>query len=237
MSDFPGRYSVAVQDLTTGERWVLGADDRYHPASTIKMPVTLFALNQYRSGKLRWSDVIEYTRADFESPGGGAFETAPFGGLYPVENLINRALMYSNNVAVNMLGRHLGWNKIREWTRTIGGDLYRREDGAPEVTVLSELGWWLHLNQLMRQEPKAADLIVGPLRKVAYAGRITAGLPSGTDHLHKFGSYNGNFHDGGVIFTERPYALVIMTGGAREYEADAAIARASAAVYKVMTGK
>lgn len=237
MSDFPGRYSVAVQDLTTGERWVLGADDRYHPASTIKMPVTLFALNQYRSGKLRWSDVIEYTRADFESPGGGAFETAPFGGLYPVENLVNRALMYSNNVAVNMLGRHLGWNNIREWTRTIGGELYRREDGAPEVTVLSELGWWLHLNQLMRQEPKAADLIVGPLRKVAYAGRITAGLPSGTDHLHKFGSYNGNFHDGGVIFTERPYALVIMTGGAREYEADAAIARTSAAVYKVMTGK
>lgn len=235
MAGFPGRYSVVVQDLKSGQRWAVGADERYHPASTIKMPVTLYALEQYRAGKLGWQDMITYTQADFESPGGGAFETSPFGGQYPVENLVNRALMYSNNVAVNMLGRHLGWENIRAWTRTIGGDLYRLEDASPEVTPMSELGWWLHLEKVSRQDPKSAELILNPLRNVAYDGRIAAGLPAGVKYLHKFGSYNGYYHDGGWIQGDKPYFLIVMTHGAREDEADTYIAEVSGAVYSVMS--
>lgn len=234
MADFSGTYSIAVQDLASGERWVLGGEIRYHPASTIKMPVTLYALSQFRAGDLRWSETIQYTEADFESPGGGAFETAPFGDWYPVENLVNRALMYSNNVAVNMLGRRLGWNNIRAWSRSIGGELYRRSDGAPEVTVLSELGWWLHLEQVSREDPDRAALILEPLAAVAYRGRISAGLPDGVRHLHKFGSYDGYYHDGALIFSDHPYAMVVLTHGGQEHEADEAIARTSAAIYRVM---
>jgi beta-lactamase class A len=232
--DFPGRYSVVVQDLKTGQRWSVGADERYHPASTIKMPVSLYALEQHRAGKLGWEDLITYTQADFESPGGGAFETAPFGGRYPVSNLVGRALKYSNNVAVNMLGRHLGWQNIRDWTKRIGGELYRQPDGTPEVTPLSELGWWLHLEKLSRQDPKNAELVLQPLREVEYNGRIAAGLPKGVAFVHKFGSYDGYFHDGGWIMGEKPFLLVVMTHGAEEGEADQAIARVAAEVYKVM---
>lgn len=237
MANFSGRYSVIVQDLQTGERFTVNAQDRYHPASTIKLPVTLYALEQYRAGKLGWQDSIVYTEADFESPGGGAFETAPFGGVYPVENLVGRALRYSNNVAVNMLGRRLGWENIRTWTRSIGGDLYRRDDGTPEVTALSELGWWLHLDKVSRADPRPAELVLQPLREVAYNGRIAAGLPEGVNYLHKFGSYDGYYHDGGIVYTARPYVLVVLTGGAQEHEADSAIARLSAEVYKAMSAR
>lgn len=237
MTGFSGEYSVAVQDLKSGEHWVLNGDQWYHPASTIKMPVTLYALDRYRAGKLSWQQGITYTEADYESPGGGAFETAPFGGVYPVENLVNRALMYSNNVAVNMLGRYLGWGNIREWSRTIDGELARLDDGTPQVKVTSELGWWLHLNQVSQEDPKTAELILTPLRNVAYDGRIPAGLPKSVSYLHKFGSYDGYFHDGGIVYAERPYALVVLTHGASEGEADEAIAQLSAAVYQVMNAK
>lgn len=234
MADFPGQYSVVVQDLNSGKRWARGGDDRYHPASTIKMPVSLYALEQYRSGKVSWQDTITYTQVDFESPGGGAFETAPFGGQYPVENLVNRALQYSNNVAVNMLGRYFGWENIRTWSRTINGELYRTADGTPQVTALSELGWWLHLNKLSREDPKAAELLLNPLRNVAYDGRIPQGLPNGVSYLHKFGSYNGYYHDGGIVFASQPYALIVLTRGGTEDQADTAIAGVSAAVYQVL---
>ncbi|HWI62724.1 MAG TPA: serine hydrolase [Symbiobacteriaceae bacterium] len=234
MADFPGEYSVVVHELRSGEQWAVNPDQRYHPASTIKMPVTLYALEQFRAGKLGWQDGITYTQADFESPGGGAFETAPFGGVYPVENLVGRALRYSNNVAVNMLGRHLGWENIRAWTRSINGTLYRADDGQPQVTALSELGWWLHLERLSRTDPKNAERVLQPLREVAYDGRIAAGLPEGTQYLHKFGSYNGYFHDGGWVMGENPFLLVVMTHGATEDQADAAIAQVAAAVCEVM---
>jgi beta-lactamase class A len=236
MADFPGAYSVVVQELDSNHRWTVNPDRPYHPASTIKLPVVLYALEQYRAGKVGWQDVVQYTPADFERPGGGAFETAPFGGWYPIENLVNRALMYSNNVAVNMLLRHFGREEIEAWTKTIGGDLYW-EDGSPRVTALSELGWWLHLDKLSREDPTSAELLLTPLRQVAYHGRIAAGLPDGVKYLHKFGSYDGNFHDGGIIYAERPYVLVVLTYGAREDEADAAIAAVSAAVYRVMTSQ
>lgn len=234
MADFPGRYAVVVHELKTGKQWTLNESDRFHPASTIKMPVTLYALDQFRAGKLGWQDLITYTEADFESPGGGAFETSPFGGRYPVENLVTRALRYSNNVAVNMLGRHLGWENIRKWSQTIGGELYREEDASPSVTAMSELGWWLHLERLSRLDPKSADLVLQPLRQVAYDGRITAGLPEGVQHVHKFGSYAGYYHDGGWIMTENPFLLVVLTHGAPEDEADAAIARVAGEIYEVM---
>jgi len=234
MKGFSGRYSVVVHDLTTGKQWSRNAAERYHPASTIKMPVTLFALEQYRAGELKWDDYIEYTPADFESPGGGAFETSPFGGWYPVENLVGRSLRYSNNVAVNMLGRHLGWRNIEAWTRTIGGDLNRTEAGSPEVTPMSELGWWLHLERIAREDPKAAELLLTPLREVAYDGRIAAGLPEGVPYLHKFGSLHPNFHDGGWIMGPKPFLLIVMTGDTSEQDADTYIPAVAAAVYKVM---
>lgn len=234
MAEFTGRYSVVVHELASGEQWRLNEADRYHPASTIKLPVTLFALEQYRAGKLNWHDVIRYTEADFESPGGGAFETTPFGGYWPVENLVGRALRYSNNVAVNMLGRHLGWDNIRAWSRTIDGELYRLSDSTPEVTPMSELGWWLHLERVAREDPDSARLLLGPLGDVDFDGRIAAGLPEGTPHLHKFGSYDGYYHDGGWIQGEHPYLLIIMTHGATVDEADVAIARVTTAIHAVM---
>jgi beta-lactamase class A len=234
MKDFPGRYSIAVQDLTSGERWVLNPDERYHPASTIKVVVSLYALEQYRAGKLKWSDTIAYTPADYE-PGSGSLEKASYGSRYSVEDLVGRALRHSNNIAVNMLGRHLGWQNIRDWSRTIDGELYRRPNGMPEVTLLSVLNWWLHLYRLSQTDPENAELLLKPLREVTYTRRIGAGLPKGVPHLHKFGSYDGNFHDSGIIYSERPYALVILTRGASEKQADAAIARATAAIHRVMT--
>jgi beta-lactamase class A len=153
-----------------------------------------------------------------------------------VENLVNRALMYSNNVAVNMLGRHLGWQNIRDWTKTIGGELYREEDASPSTSALNELGWWRYLYQVSLNDPQTAALVLDPLSKVAYDGRIAAGLPEGVRYVHKFGSYDGNYHDGGIVWAEgRPYALVIMTYGAEVDQADAYIATAAAAIHAVMS--
>ncbi|HLO01709.1 MAG TPA: serine hydrolase [Symbiobacteriaceae bacterium] len=233
---FPGAWSVAVADLTTGERWSVRGDQRYHPASTIKMPVTLYAMTQQKAGRLKWSDVIQYTEGDFESPGGGAFETSPFGEWYPVENLVNRSLIYSNNIAVNMLGRHLGWQNVRDWTRTIDGELFREEDASPSTSALSELGWWRYLYKVSLDDPKTAALVLGPLSKVEFDGRIAAGLPAGVRFVHKFGSLDGNYHDGGIVWAPgHPYALVIMTNGAEVDEADTYIPLVTKAIHTIMS--
>ncbi|WP_043713256.1 serine hydrolase [Symbiobacterium thermophilum] len=234
MADFPGEYSVALEDLLTGQRWLHNADRLYHPASTVKVPVALYALEQYRAGKIGWGDLIEYTEADVEPPLTGAFEAAEFGDLYPVQDLVHWALAYSDNVAVNMLGRRLGWGNIERWTETIGGRL-THEDRLPRASALSVLQWWRHLHVLSLEDPERASLIVRPLLAATYRGRITAGLPDGVPHMHKHGSYEGSYHDSAIVYATRPYILVVLTEGAPLEEADAAIARLSAEIYRVMT--
>ncbi|MEW8978519.1 MAG: serine hydrolase [Symbiobacterium sp.] len=233
MADFPGEYSVAVEDLTTGAQWLLNADRRYHPASTLKLPVALYALEQYRAGEIGWEDLIEYTERDVEPPV-GPFETAAFGNRFPVGDLVGWSLSNSNNIAVNMLGRHLGWGNIELWTASIGGRL-THEERLPRASALDVLHWWGHLHRLAQEDPEVAELVVQPLRDVTYRGRISAGLPEGVPHLHKYGSYDGNYHDSGIVYGDRPFILVVMTDGAPLAEADAAIARVTAAVYQVLT--
>lgn len=228
---YPGRWAMVIVDLNSGERWEHNAQDRFHPASTIKMPVTLFALHQHMNGRLGWEELVTYLPEDFESPGGGAFETSPFYGKYPVSNLVHRALAYSNNVAVNMLGRTLGWQNVRDFTRTIEGELYRAEGGRPEITAASAAAWWLHLLELKESAPEQADLLLKSLGQVSYQARIAEGIPSGTSYLHKFGSYDGNHHDTGVVYGSTPYVITVLTAGMQEAEADRAIAGASRIVW------
>ena len=63
-------------------------------------------------------------------------------------------------------------------------------------------------------------------------GRTSAGLPEGVPHLHKYGSYGGNYHGSGITYGGRPFILVVMTDGAPLAEADAAVARVTASVYR-----
>ncbi|MFS8640536.1 MAG: class A beta-lactamase-related serine hydrolase [Symbiobacteriaceae bacterium] len=234
MADFPGEYSIALEDLLTGQRWLHNADRLYHPASTVKVPVALYALEQYRAGKLDWQDVIPYTEADREPPLIGAFETAEFGDTFAIGDLVRWSLAYSDTAAVNMLGRRLGWGNIERWTESIGGRL-THENRLPRASALSVLHWWRHLHVLSYTDPERASLVVRPLMEATYRGRITAGLPDGVPHLHKYGTYENSYHDSGIVYAARPYILVVLTEGAPLQEADAAIARLSAEIYRVMT--
>ncbi|WP_374712891.1 serine hydrolase [Symbiobacterium terraclitae] len=235
MAGFSGEYSVALEDLSTGQRWLYNADRLYHPASTLKVAVALYALEQYRSGTIGWQDLVEYTEDDFEDPA-GLFAEAEFGASYPVGDLVDQSLKHSSNIAVNMLGRRLGWGNIERWTASIGGPL-THENRLPRASALSVLQWWHHLDRLAHEDPAYAELLLEPLRDATYRERITAGLPADVPHLHKYGSYDGNYHDSGIVYADTPYALVVLTEGAPVSEADRAIARLSTAVYQAMTGR
>lgn len=89
-----------------------------------------------------------------------------------------------------MIGHTFGWERVRAFTRSIGGKLYR----GPEITARSAAGWWQHFYSLMQAEDPALGPLLTSLQNVGYRGRITAGLPAGVPHLHKFGSHYPYLH-------------------------------------------
>jgi len=232
--EFPGRISVVAVDLSSGSRYAFRPRDPYLPASTFKLPVALCTLAAIDRGELAWDTPITYTEADWEPVGGGSFESAAFGSQWSVRNLVDRSIIYSNNVAVKMLARTLTWDGLLACTAEMGGPVTRTEEGSTPVSAADEAAWWLHLWQLSQERPDLAEELLSPLRRVTYTGRIQAGTPRPELVTHKFGTYAGYDHDGAIVWGERPYVLVVMTFGGGEYTADQAIERIAAAAWEAV---
>lgn len=239
LAAYGDRYSIVLVDLATGRRWSHNADTAYHPASLVKLPVCLYAEHLVASGELTWDTPFTYTEADVDTHGGPLAEL-PFGSEVPLAQLVDESLRHSNNVAVNILGRSLGWENVRRFAATVAGAF----QPGPEATPDAVAGWWLYLWELEQQDPERARHLLQPLAEAPYHGRLSAGTPDGVAVVHKYGSYLGFEHDAGIVRGERPYLLVVMTGQdvaageerAAAIDADVAIARAASAAWEYMQG-
>lgn len=211
--EFPGRISVVAVDLTSGARYEFRPNDWYYPASTFKLPVTLCTVETIARDELTWDSLITFTRDDDDAVGQGGFTQAEYGSKWPVRNLLDRSLIHSNNVAVKMLARTLGWDNLARCTEQIGGRVTRTAEGSTPVTAADEAAWWLHLWKMHQERTDLAENLLRPLRQVPYAGRIQAGTPRPDLVTHKFGTYPPYEHDGAIVWGERPYILVVLTYG------------------------
>lgn len=230
--EFPGRMSVVAVDLTSGARYEFRPNDRYYPASTFKLPVTLCTVAAIQRGELSWESLVTFTKADDDVVGQGGFAEAEYGSKWPVRNLVERSLIHSNNVAVKMLARTLTWDGLAACTEAIGGKVTRTEEGSTPVSAADEAAWWLHLWQMYQQEPKLAENLLSPLRQVPYRGRIQAGTPRPDLVTHKFGTYPPYEHDGAIVWGDRPYILVMLSYGGDHVGVDSDFETVAAAAWR-----
>lgn len=235
--DFDGRLSVVAVDLTNGARYEFRPNDRYYPASTFKLPVTICTVQAIERGELTWDTLVTFTKEDDDTVGQGGFADVDYGTKWPIRNLLDRSLISSNNVAVKMLARTLTWEKLAECTTALGGMVTRTEDGSTPVSAADEAAWWQAVWQMKQQKPELAENLLRPLRLVPYLGRITAGTPRSDLVTHKFGTYPPYEHDGAIVWGERPYLLVVLTYGEDHDSADQAIAQIARAAWDAVYAK
>ncbi|HYF94192.1 MAG TPA: serine hydrolase [Symbiobacteriaceae bacterium] len=230
-ADFGGRLSVVAVDLIGGARYEFRPNDRYYPASTFKLPVTLCTVQAIERGELTWETPVTFTKEDDDTVGQGGFATVAYGTKWSVRNLVDRSLISSNNVAVKMLARTLTWDGLAKCTAGMGGMVTRTEAGSTPVTARDEAAWWQTLWNIKQQQPSTAENLLRPLRQVPYLGRIVAGTPRSDLVTHKFGTYPPYEHDGAIVWGERPYILVVLTYGADHAAADRTIEQIARAAW------
>jgi beta-lactamase class A len=234
---YPGRISVVAVDLLHGDRYEFRPNDRYYPASTFKLPVTICTVQAIERGELTWETPVTFTPADDDTVGQGGFATTAYGTLWPVRNLVDRSLISSNNVAVKMLARTLTWDGLAGCTRALGGMVTRTEDGSTPVSAADEAAWWTALWQMHQASPDVAENLLRPLRQVPYLGRIVEGTPRSDLVTHKFGTFPPYEHDGAIVWGDRPYILVVLTYGGTHADADTTIAQLAGAAWNAIYAK
>jgi len=237
--------AVYFRTLDGRAQWSVRADDVFHAASTMKIPVMIELFHQVRDGKVKLTDTLlvknefhsivdgsPYVLNASDDSEGELYKAA--GQMRTLRELCELMITVSSNLATNLLIEKLGVENVRAEVHTLDGDgmNVKRgvEDGKAFEKGLNNTTTARGLGVLLQAiaEGKAVDAgnsneMVAILEWQKFNEGIPAGLPKGVPVAHKTGEITKNHHDAAIVFAKRPFILVILVRGLAEKKDSAAL--------------
>jgi beta-lactamase class A len=237
--------AIAFRTLDGKEEWFLRADDSFHAASTMKIPVMIELFHQVPEGKLTLDDPIVIKNEFRSIVDGSVYKLDPGddseaalykaeGQTRPVRELLELMITKSSNLATDLLVEKLVVENIRATVHALGADgmnvLRGVEDdkayekGLNDTTTARAL---LVLLQAIAEgqavDADASRQMIEILKRQKFNEDIPAGLPPGIPVAHKTGDITKIHHDAAIVYAQRPFILVILTRGIQDEKQSAAL--------------
>jgi beta-lactamase class A len=226
---------VAFHDLESGASLYLNADDSFHAASTMKVPVMIELFRRVDDGLLSLDQAIplrnEFTSIVDGSPftlsQGDDSDSSAYGRIghdVTVRELIDRMITRSSNLATNALiqlvdaknanatAHALGARNIKVLRGVEDNKAFRA--GLNNTTTARDLAVLMEAIETGRAASrKSCDAMRDVLLQQEFNTEIPAGLPAGTRVAHKTGWITGVLHDAAIVYpaNRKPYVLVVLT--------------------------
>jgi beta-lactamase class A len=254
---------VYFHDLGSGDTLLVGANVRFHAASTMKVPVMIQLFRDRDAGSLTLDDSVPITN-DFRS----ILDGSPYqlgkaddsdSSLYDlvgqkrtIRQLDELMETVSSNLATNLLIALVDAKRANATAHSLGADsilvLRGVEDGKAyragmnNTTTARDLGMlFTALAQYRAASPAACREMLDILGRQHFTEGIPAGLPAGTRVEHKTGWIGGVvYHDAGIVRPagRAPYVLVVLTGGVKDDSVAYALVRdISHQIYAAVRGR
>jgi beta-lactamase class A len=227
--------AVYFRTLDGTAQWSWRADEPFHAASTMKIPVMIELFHQVQQGKLKLDDSL-VIKNEFHSIVDGSVyrlnaEDDSESTLYRSEGqtqtlrqLCDLMITVSSNFATNLVIEKLGVENIRATVHQLGADgvqvLRGVEDGKAfekglnNSTTATGLGVLLQaIAEGKAVDPENSRRMVEILEQQKFNEGIPAGLPPGILVAHKTGEITKIHHDAAIVYAKRPYVLVILVRG------------------------
>jgi len=227
--------AVAFRTLDGRSEWLRRADESFHAASTMKVPVLIELYRQAHAGQVRLDDTLLIKNEFHSLADGSAYTLRPeddseqdlygaTGQTRTLAQLDELMITVSSNLATNLLMQKLGVDNIRAGVHALGADgmqvLRGVEDGKAFERGMNNTTTARALLILMQSlaEGRAVDAdssraMVAVLERQTLNDRIPAGLPPGTRVAHKTGEITRIQHDAAIVYAPRPFVLVVLTRG------------------------
>jgi beta-lactamase class A len=232
---------VYYRSLTRPDSILIGANLRFHAASTMKLPVLIQIFRDADAGLLGLDDSLP-VHATFPSlVDGSPFDVEKgddsdstlyrrVGGRASVRELVDLMITRSSNLATDVLIERVGAARAERTARSLGawsmqvlrgvedGKAYRA--GLNNTTTARDLG--VLLGAIARRRaasPASCEAMLAILGRQEFNEGIPVGLPRDTRVAHKTGWIaEVVYHDAAIV--EPPggagYVLVVLTGAIKE---------------------
>ncbi len=210
LAPLPGTYAVYFKDLASGESFGINADLPMHPASSIKLPVVLYLYEEVAAGRRSWEERVFYSAArDYQEGAGVLRYWARDGDAYSLRTLATVSIVTSDNIAHNMLVRHLGQEQVMSFLRRLAPHTTRPYGSA--LTTARDLGNCVEeAVRFARAHPELGGRLLDDLAHTIFHYGLPGRLPPEVLVAHKEGSISGVATDVGVVLSRRPYVLSLL---------------------------
>jgi len=234
-----GVMGVAIEDLTSGQKYQLRENEVFPQASSIKIAVLAELYRQAQQGKLKLTDLYVVKSADL-------VEDSPImNGLTPgvtqitLRDLATMVVAVSDNSAANILIDRVGMENVNSFLESLGlthtrlrrkmMDLKAAGEGRENISTPGEMMTLLDAIYRGKVLNKSLTDDFFKLLSTKKNSSIPRDLPENLKIADKDGELEGVRNDSGVIFLEnRPYILCVMTTYLRrERDGEAAISKIS----------
>jgi beta-lactamase class A len=237
--------AVVFGNVEGAPELAIRADEPFHAASMMKVPVMIELFRQADAGLLSLSEPLT-VRNEFHSIVDGSVYQLDVkddsdevvykavGKPMTLRQLNDAMITVSSNLAANLLIERLGVQNIRATVTKLKADgmnvLRGVEDDKAYAKGLNNTATARALFTLLQAiaqgkavSPRADAEMVAVLKRQTFNDAIPAGLPPGTAVAHKTGNITRIHHDGAIVYGPRPYVLVVLVRGIEDEKQSAAL--------------
>ncbi len=215
VADSGDSVSVAYYDLDSDSGFSINGDETFTAASTIKVALAMMVADKIASGELSADESVAYESEDYET--GTGIIQSDIQSSYTISTLLKYAIVYSDNIATNMLFRTLGGN---ETVRTYFYETYLNQttyDLSENTITANDAITYLELLYENKDNNSYYDQIISYMRNTVFNVRLVTSLTKG-NVAHKIGSIDSEVHDIGILYTDHPFLLAVYTNGVSDAE-------------------
>jgi beta-lactamase class A len=232
--------AVYYRDLNNGPTFGLREAEGFIPASLLKVPIMMAYYHdaEDKPGVLdkmytfKHSTAVNKIGIQHISPR----HTLQVGNQYSVSELIDQAIIYSDNDAVSILIDHISEPTLRDLYQLLGVSQVAITFSDGRLTVREYASFFRVLFNASYISREYSEKALELLSRIDFKDGLVKGVPNGVVVSHKFGEggyENGSqIHDCGIIYAvNRPYLLCVMTRGSDIATLTKSIADVSRFVY------
>lgn len=203
--------AVSFYDITTHEFFSINGDVQFKAGSTYKVPLNIVLYDLVQAGKINLNDKVQYVHEKHYEGGSGVLQNSVVNKYLPPQKfseLSRRSLLNSDNIAANMLitGINSHTNLYNQYGKILGYSLERTGNtfSTNEMNLFLKKLYYNEENNPYYQD------IIKYLKDSSAGVRIGRYIPESIV-ANKYGSYQGNYHDIGIVFGDKPFILSIYT--------------------------
>ena len=214
--------SVYYRDLKNGHWLGVKENEKYSPASLLKLPALIAALKQAEENPeyLHMRLYCEATKNDYSQNVDGKKFSLEVGKTYSIEELLEYMIVYSDNQSAAMVLSSIAPEFLSHVFSDLGIDILNKDVNTNILSVREYASYYRILYNATYLNKAMSNKALEILCKSKFKLGIVAGIPEGTVVAHKFGergyanSNEKQFHDTGIIYKpNQPFLLCVMVKG------------------------